>query len=411
MLFHAVMGDRVYLAESRSREQHTSGQYHFFWADESLAYIPFCYDFGPMNLSCVVRFSELLEGELAKYPDHSLVFCVENTQHQITNGAFLLGSYMVLKVGLSVEAVWSAFDDISDRFGGYRDAASEIPDFFLSLVDCWRGLSRASSLGWIDQYDMDEYLHYDSPLEGDLHELVPGRLVAFRGPRSLPAPQFYRDESGSRTFTPEFYLDVFGDMRVSTVVRLNEAEYDDQSFASNGIAVIGLEFPDCTAPPLAVVTAFLAVVRDAAPSAVAVHCKAGLGRTGTLAAAHLMAACGFGARDAIGWLRIVRPGSVIGEQQHFLCYLEPSLCPGPRPAAPPASACLPRPRSASITPLERSLLPILENDSDGECPAGGCTADDDSILRKAAAHRVAEGALGAGRVRAKLLQLRAGGRT
>ena len=26
---------------------------------------------------------------------------------------------------------------------------------------------------------------------------------------------------------------------------------------------------------------------------------------------------GFTGREAMGWLRIVRPGSVIGEQQHF----------------------------------------------------------------------------------------------
>jgi hypothetical protein len=28
---------------------------------------------------------------------------------------------------------------------------------------------------------------------------------------------------------------------------------------------------------------------------------------------------GFTAREAMGWLRIMRPGSVIGEQQHYLC--------------------------------------------------------------------------------------------
>jgi hypothetical protein len=31
---------------------------------------------------------------------------------------------------------------------------------------------------------------------------------------------------------------------------------------------------------------------------------------------------GFTAREAMGWLRIVRPGSVIGEQQEFLCARE-----------------------------------------------------------------------------------------
>ena len=171
---------------------------------------------------------------------------------------------------------------------------------------------------------MEEYLHYDSPLEGDLHELIPGKIVAFRGPQSLPDGRMYLDENGSRTFAPGFYLDAFGDMGVSTVVRLNEADYDAAAFADHGVRLVDLQFDDCSAPPAGLVAAFMDVMRGA-PGAVAVHCRAGLGRTGTLAAAYMMATHGFTAREAMGWLRIVRPGSVIGEQQDYLCRVEPAI--------------------------------------------------------------------------------------
>jgi hypothetical protein len=44
--------------------------------------------------------------------------------------------------------------------------------------------------------------------------------------------------------------------------------------------------------------------------------------TGTLIGVWLMRTHGFTAREAMGWLRIMRPGSVIGEQQAFLCTVQ-----------------------------------------------------------------------------------------
>ena len=52
--------------------------------------------------------------------------------------------------------------------------------------------------------------------------------------------------------------------------------------------------------------------------ALAVHCKAGLGRTGVLICAYLIKHYSFTAEEAIGYIRICRPGSVIGPQQKFL---------------------------------------------------------------------------------------------
>ena len=101
------------------------------------------------------------------------------------------------------------------------------------------------------------------------------------------------------------------------MVRLNEPEYNAEDFGQKGIQHLDLEFEDCTAPPADVVDQFMAAAEAA--GSVAVHCKAGLGRTGTLIALYMMKHFDFSGREAMGWLRIMRPGSVIGEQQHFLC--------------------------------------------------------------------------------------------
>ena len=62
---------------------------------------------------------------------------------------------------------------------------------------------------------------------------------------------------------------------------------------------------------------FIAIIKTH-QCGVAVHCKAGLGRTGTVICSYLMYEFGMTAEQAIGYCRICRPGSVVGCQQHFL---------------------------------------------------------------------------------------------
>jgi len=51
---------------------------------------------------------------------------------------------------------------------------------------------------------------------------------------------------------------------------------------------------------------------------IAPQCKAGLGRTGTLIGAYLIWKYGFTANEAIAFMRIIRPGSVVGPQQQYM---------------------------------------------------------------------------------------------
>ena len=54
----------------------------------------------------------------------------------------------------------------------------------------------------------------------------------------------------------------------------------------------------------------------------AIHCKAGLGRTGTLIGLYAMKHFKFPAQAFIGWIRICRPGSILGPQQYYLIDME-----------------------------------------------------------------------------------------
>ena len=307
-----------------------------FHANET-EYFGFCDDFGPLNFASVASFIQILDGHIAACTSPALVYCARDGRRALTNAAFLLGAFMVLRLNMAPPDVSKRFETFcKGKIEDYRDATFWPPDFGLKLIDCWAGLHRAKERSWLarptlqapqrwGKLDIEEYLHYENPLNGDLHEVVPGKLVAFQGPKDLRGRLHYDDDGlGQRSFSPAYYLGIFRELGVSTVVRLNEAHYSARAFTDAGLEHHDLYFDDCTAPPRPVVERFLRIL-DSAPGAVAVHCKAGLGRTGTLIALYLMRSCGFGAREAMGWLRVMRPGSVIGEQQHYLCEVERQL--------------------------------------------------------------------------------------
>jgi len=183
-----------------------------------------------------------------------------------------------------------------------------------TILQCLKGLEYGISLKWYNYktFNLREYQHYERVDNGDMNWILPGKFMAFSGPSSTTM-----HPDGWRTFTPEDYCPIFKQFGITSVVRLNHKQYERERFTKNGLKHVDLYFLDGSTPSDEIVNKFLEFSENE-PGAVAVHCKAGLGRTGSLIACYAMKHYKFPASAFIGWIRICRPGSILGPQQHYL---------------------------------------------------------------------------------------------
>eukprot|EP00292_Cryptomonas_paramecium_P034458 CAMPEP_0113704758 /NCGR_PEP_ID=MMETSP0038_2-20120614/26713_1 /TAXON_ID=2898 /ORGANISM="Cryptomonas paramecium" /LENGTH=421 /DNA_ID=CAMNT_0000629607 /DNA_START=92 /DNA_END=1357 /DNA_ORIENTATION=+ /assembly_acc=CAM_ASM_000170 len=308
---------------------------------EDYFYYPFNNDFGPHNLSSVLRFCADV-CNLFSSNEHVLVHS-KSSPRQVTNAAFLIGAYLVIEQRIPAQHVWAFFQKFEKlHFEDYLDASQsqEPAQFTLSLLDCLLGIEMALNCGFLDHmtppnnraFSLDLYEQLDDPRNGDVQFLVPGRLLSFKQPSAAPGADaeaglrgWWDDDNGIRQFSAPFFARKLEALGATTLLRLADAGYDRAPFEEHGVAVRDLDFHGMSTPPAYTAVQFLLACDEAPGGAVALQCRSGLGRSATLAGLWLMREHRFSAREAIAWLRVMKPGSVLGEQQHYLEDMQPSM--------------------------------------------------------------------------------------
>ena len=284
------------------------------------------------GLFSIHRFCEMLSRMETQYPGEAIVVCPKRKDPRaIETNCFLMGAYLILRKEMGIDDVLERVKDLADLKAQHAQSEGEA-----YVKDGLRALYRAKHLSWLDQKDMEPIFdvemcaHYSAQANGNVHVLVPGKVLLFPTPEPLPHDQAWVDVSEpgcavERRFSAAYLADVLTDLGVAAVVCLGECD----GSAAAGLEERGLDVHHLGLDPrqpsmLQVMDWVLAVAREA-PGAVAVCSGEGCwggewrGVVGTLAAAYLMRELGFDAGAADAWVRMACAEMSAGQPRSGQC--------------------------------------------------------------------------------------------
>ncbi|KAF2817712.1 tyrosine-protein phosphatase CDC14 [Mytilinidion resinicola] len=310
----------------------------YFSIDKNLLYNAFHADFGPLHIGHLYRFAVQLHEVLGDpaNEDRGVVFWSNADSRSRANAACILACYMVLIQSWPPHLALAPIAQMDPPCMPFRDAGYSQADYVINIQDVVYGVWKAKEEGLcgLKEFSLEEYEKYERVDMGDFNWLTPS-FLAFASPQHKPThvipqsspmydtlPTNIADVQKSNLPTPfKNVLSHFSARNIGLVVRLNSELYSPSYFEALNIQHLDMIFDDGTCPPLSLVKKWINLAHEVITvrkQGIAVHCKAGLGRTGCLIGAYLIYRHGFTANEIIAFMRFMRPGMVVGPQQHWL---------------------------------------------------------------------------------------------
>lgn len=258
------------------------------------------------------KYARLLKRVLddPRYTYQKIVHFTYTRPQDIANEVYLICAFQVLILSKTPQEAWKPFSNLEIEV--FRDAGSGPCSHPCTILDCLTALHKSVLYEWFNMstFDYDQYTRYERIEEGDMNWIIPSKILA------MSSPVDEDEEIQEYRMSMDDYGALLKKLGVTAVIRLNKRTYDGRAFKQYGINHYDLIFPDGSVPCDSIIARFLSIVNK--EKALAVHCKAGLGRTGTLIGCYMIKYHKMTANEFIAWCRICRPGSVIGPQQDFL---------------------------------------------------------------------------------------------
>jgi cell division cycle 14 len=266
---------------------------------------------GPPNISIIYNFCNLLDSKIKHINlnnrDIYYYIYIDDKSLYLLNTVFLICSYLIFKLNYNIEKIIRILcksELLNDHPTQYKDCVGYFGGYQSNLIDCLKTLYFVKNKNYFILNNFDnKFYNYCNNFEKFDFNIILSKMIAMRSPKN-------NNELINM-------INILKTNNIKLLIRLNNDYIYDESLLLNNLNVCNLFFEDCKIPSNNIIIKFIKLLNEY-NEMIAIHCKAGLGRTGILICIWLIYKLNFKPEYAIEWLRIYRPGSIHGYQGHFI---------------------------------------------------------------------------------------------